>query len=182
MTKVKLGDVVFLRKGKKAELVANDTQRSQRYIQIDDLRNDDNLKFTNSDKMTEVTPEDVLIAWDGANAGTVGYGLTGAIGSTITALTKADSYSDVVISEFLGMFLESKSQFLRDRATGATIPHLSKQVLLDLSFPLLSKMEQEIQINNLKEVNKLIELRKGQLQKQKELVKSRFFCESEVIA
>lgn len=38
--------------------------------------------------MTEALPDDILIAWDGANAGTVGYGLSGAVGSTITVLKR----------------------------------------------------------------------------------------------
>lgn len=78
MKKVKLGEVLSLKKGKKATVLAEQTTLSQRYIQIDDLRNNNNLKFTESLNMTEALPDDILIAWDGANAGTVGYGLSGA--------------------------------------------------------------------------------------------------------
>ena len=174
MIKVKLGEVIFLRKGKKADVIAEKTEQSKRYIQIDDLRNNDNLKFTESNEMTEVTPDDVLIAWDGANAGTVGYGLTGAIGSTITALKKNKTYSDKILSEYLGVFLESKSQLLRDRATGATIPHLSKDVLFGLQLKILPKVEQEIVVLTLNKIKKLIVKRQIQLQKLNDLVKSRF--------
>lgn len=181
MTKVKLGEVIFLRKGKKADVIAEKTEQSKRYIQIDDLRNNDNLKFTESNEMTEVTPDDVLIAWDGANAGTVGYGLTGAIGSTITALKKNKTYSDKILSEYLGVFLESKSQLLRDRATGATIPHLSKDVLFGLQLKILPKVEQEIVVLILNKTKKLIVKRQIQLQKLNDLVKSRFFYEYGVV-
>lgn len=88
MKKVKLGEVLSLKKGKKATVLAEQTTLSQRYIQIDDLRNNNNLKFTESLNMTEALPDDILIAWDGANAGTVGYGLSGAVGSTINGLKK----------------------------------------------------------------------------------------------
>lgn len=88
MKKVKLGEVLSLKKGKKATVLAEQTTLSQRYIQIDDLRNNNNLKFTESLNMTEALPDDILIAWDGANAGTVGYGLSGAVGSTITVLKR----------------------------------------------------------------------------------------------
>lgn len=44
--------------------------------------------------MTEALPDDILIAWDGANAGTVGYGLSGAVGSTITVLKKNERYKE----------------------------------------------------------------------------------------
>lgn len=63
MKKVKLGEVLSLKKGKKATVLAEQTTLSQRYIQIDDLRNNNNLKFTESLNMTEALPDDILIAW-----------------------------------------------------------------------------------------------------------------------
>ena len=47
-----------------------------RYIQIDDLRNNDNIKYcSNNNKYVIANENDLIIAWDGANAGTIGYGL-----------------------------------------------------------------------------------------------------------
>ena len=174
MKKVKLGEVVTLKKGKKATILNEQTILSQRYIQIDDLRNDNNLKFTESLNMTEALLDDVLIAWDGANAGTIGYGLSGAVGSTIMVLKKNEQYKDEIISEYLGVFLESKSQYLRYHSTGATIPHLNKNILLDLKLELLRIEEQENIICILNIIKKLITKRKCQLEELNLLVKSRF--------
>jgi len=112
MKKVKLGEVISLKKGKKADIHTLQTSQSKRYIQIDDLRNDDNLKFTDSLNITEVLPEDILIAWDGANAGTIGYGLSGAIGSTITVLKQNEYYKDKILSDYLALFLESNLKII----------------------------------------------------------------------
>ncbi|MDG9157180.1 restriction endonuclease subunit S [Streptococcus pneumoniae] len=174
MKKVKLGEVLYLKKGKKATVLAEQTTLSQRYIQIDDLRNNNNLKFTESLNMTEALPDDILIAWDGANAGTVGYGLSGAVGSTITVLKKNERYKEKIISDYLGVFLESKSQYLRDHSTGATIPHLNKNILLDLQLELLGIEEQENIICILNTIKRLITKRKLQLDELNLLVKSRF--------
>ncbi|MDS2527140.1 restriction endonuclease subunit S, partial [Streptococcus pneumoniae] len=174
MKKVKLGEVLSLKKGKKATVLAEQTTLSQRYIQIDDLRNNNNLKFTESLNMTEALPDDILIAWDGANAGTVGYGLSGAVGSTITVLKKNERYKEKIISDYLGVFLESKSQYLRDHSTGATIPHLNKNILLDLQLELLGIEEQENIICILNTIKRLIARRKFQLDELNLLVKSRF--------
>ena len=174
MKKVKLGEVVTLKKGKKATILNEQTPLSQRYIQIDDLRNDNNLKFTESLNMTEALLDDVLIAWDGANAGTIGYGLSGAVGSTIMVLKKNEQYKDKIISDYLGVFLESKSQYLRYHSTGATIPHLNKNILLDLKLELLRIEEQENIICILNIIKKLITKRKCQLKELNSLVKSRF--------
>ncbi|CTP43858.1 TPA: restriction endonuclease subunit S [Streptococcus pneumoniae] len=167
MKKVKLGEVLSLKKGKKATVLAEQTTLSQRYIQIDDLRNNNNLKFTESLNMTEALPDDILIAWDGANAGTVGYGLSGAVGSTITVLKKNERYKEKIISDYLGVFLESKSQYLRDHSTGATIPHLNKNILLDLQLELLGIEEQENIICILNTIKRLITKRKFQLDEHK---------------
>lgn len=181
MKKVKLGEVLSLKKGKKATVLAEQTTLSQRYIQIDDLRNNNNLKFTESLNMTEALPDDILIAWDGANAGTVGYGLSGAVGSTITVLKKNERYKEKIISDYLGVFLESKSQYLRDHSTGATIPHLNKNILLDLQLELLGIEEQENIICILNTIKRLITKRKLQLDELNLLVKSYdYFNSSEV--
>lgn len=174
MKKVKLGEILSLKKGKKATVLAEQTTLSQRYIQIDDLRNNNNLKFTESLNMTEALPDDILIAWDGANVGTVGYGLSGAVGSTITVLKKNERYKEKIISDYLGVFLESKSQYLRDHSTGATIPHLNKNILLDLQVELLGIEEQENIICILNTIKMLITKRKFQLDELNLLVKSRF--------
>ena len=174
MKKVKLGEVVTLKKGKKATILNEQTTISQRYIQIDDLRNDNNLKFTESLNMTEALLDDILIAWDGANAGTIGYGLSGAVGSTIMVLKKNEQYKDKIISDYLGVFLESKSQYLRYHSTGATIPHLNKNILLDLKIELLRIEEQENIICILNIIKRLITKRKCQLEELNLLVKSRF--------
>jgi len=174
MKKVKLGEVVTLKKGKKATILNEQTTISQRYIQIDDLRNDNNLKFTESLNMTEALLDDILIAWDGANAGTIGYGLSGAVGSTIMVLKKNEQYKDKIISDYLGVFLESKLQYLRYHSTGATIPHLNKNILLDLKLELLRIEEQENIICILNIIKRLITKRKCQLEELNLLVKSRF--------
>lgn len=174
MKTVKLGEVISLKKGKKADIHTLQTSQSKRYIQIDDLRNDDNLKFTDSLNITEVFPEDILIAWDGANAGTIGYGLSGAIGSTITVLKQNEYYKDKILSDYLALFLESKSQYLRDRATGATIPHLNKNILLNLQLELLHPESQDNIVNTLNIIKRVIAKRKFQLNELNLLVKSRF--------
>ncbi|CVQ07493.1 type I RM modification enzyme [Streptococcus pneumoniae] len=67
-----------------------------------------------------------------------------------------------------------KSQYLRDHSTGATIPHLNKNILLDLQLELLGIEEQENIICILNTIKRLITKRKFQLDELNLLVKSRF--------
>ncbi len=126
-----LENIVKISKGKKHNLVKSVT--NNRYIQIDDLRNDNLIKFTDDDKGTFVEPSDVIIAWDGANAGTVGYGLEGLIGSTLARLKVIIPHID---TNYLGRFLQSKFKEIRNNCTGATIPHVSKVHLNSLLVPV----------------------------------------------
>ncbi|HGK1393450.1 TPA: restriction endonuclease subunit S [Streptococcus pneumoniae] len=70
--------------------------------------------------------------------------------------------------------LVDKSQYLREHSTGATIPHLNKNILLDLQLELLGIEEQENIICILNTIKGLITKRKLQLDELNLLVKSRF--------
>ena len=171
MEYVKLKDVFSIKKGKKVEHVEK-SENTIRYIQIDDLRNNDNIKYCEKNERYVYAQErDIIIAWDGANAGTIGYGLNGAIGSTLALLTKND---DRFCTEYCGLFLKSKFKYLRDKCTGATIPHISKSSLEELEIPLISKEEQLKIINIINLSKNLLDKKKDQINLLDELVKSRF--------
>ena len=134
-------DVFKISKGKKA--VESKDCKLDRYIQIGDLRSDNNLKYAKPDKKNVICDEnDILIAWDGANAGTIGYNLKGIIGSTLAKLTPK---VEEIYSPYVGRFLQSKFRFLRENCTGATIPHISRPSLENLKIPL-PPLDQQKQI------------------------------------
>jgi type I restriction enzyme, S subunit len=130
-----LGDIVGISKGKKhCILKSNSNGEYKRYIQIEDLRNDNTMKYTNDLQGIEVKFEDIIIAWDGANAGTIGFNLEGLIGSTLARLRIEDKN---IFSGYLGWFLRNQSKYLRAHCTGATIPHINKSILEFIKVPLL---------------------------------------------
>lgn len=158
MATIKLKDIVKLKKGKKVDDFGTVfVEDSRRYIQIDDLRNDLNVKYTSSEGV-QVKETDILIAWDGANAGTVGYGLSGLAGSTISCL---EIHNKEFESAFVGKFLKSKFNLIRANCTGATIPHVSREYLLNLAIPRKSLEEQ-------KKIVKSLDTADGPRQKRKE--------------
>lgn len=75
-----------------------------------------------------------------ANAGTVNYGLTGIIGSTIAKLHLTDSK---IFPAYVGKFLQNKFVLLNNSTTGATIPHVSKDALENIMVPLPPLDEQK---------------------------------------
>lgn len=129
LMKQPLGQLVSISKGKKhlpTEI------GSYRYINIEDLHNPLHSIFTN-EKGTIVNENDLIIAWDGANAGKVGVGFNGVIGST---LAKLSLKTNNIEPRFLFWYLESQNDIIKSQRTGATIPHVNGNALKDLEIPL----------------------------------------------
>jgi type I restriction enzyme S subunit len=127
--KVKLGDVLTISKGKKHTPIENGNNR---YINIENLHNASNSLFTN-ELGVFVEVSDLIIAWDGANAGKVGVGFHGVIGSTLARLR---IIADNIDPRFLFWYLESQGDVIKSQRTGATIPHINGGALKDLQIPL----------------------------------------------
>lgn len=169
---VKLGDIISIKKGKKLLEVDEPTENSIRYIQIEDLRDDNNLKYTEDDKAVLANSDDILIAWDGANAGTIGFRISGAIGSTIAKLSIKKSFREKFTYEFLGYFLKSKNNYLVATSTGATIPHISRNALTKIKVPIIALEEQEKLIDIFENLETLIQTLQDQIQALDDLVES----------
>lgn len=169
----KLKNIVEVKKGKKPSFVEIPDENSVRVLQIDDLRNDTNPKFTNDKTGVLAKEDDVLIAWDGANAGTIGYGKSGYIGSTIALLR--NKHPNLYSTTFIGIFLQSQYQYLRSKTTGATIPHISRKALDDLEVPVISVSAQLHIANILSKAENLIAQRKESIRLLDEFLKSIFW-------
>lgn len=138
---MKLGEIVAIQKGRKPIQVSDQkVDGYRRLLQIDDLRPNAPLKYcppTHEEVIAQ--PSDVVIAWDGANAGTVSFGLSGSIGSTLALLRPQ---TPGVHTAYLGHFLLANRRFLRERCKGATIPHIDGEVLANLELPIPDVSEQ----------------------------------------
>ena len=140
---IPLGSIVQIRKGKRAPRVFEQpTNGAHPYLQIDEVRGVTPTRFAEDPKGVEVTPHDLCIVWDGANAGTVGYGVAGLIGSTVARMRL--SYPYAWETRYLGRLLQSKFRELNDqaKARGAIIPHINKQMLEQILLPELDRDEQ----------------------------------------
>ncbi len=169
---IELGKLIKIRKGNKLEEVEN-TSNSIRMIMIEDLRSDMNYKYTKIDKKNVIVNEnDIVIAWDGANAGTIGFNLKGAIGSTLARLS---IQTDNISAKYLGNFLRSRFKEIRDNCTGATIPHVSRAHLNSINVPVPPIEIQEKIVKVLDQAQTLIDKRKEQIEALDQLIESIFY-------
>jgi type I restriction enzyme, S subunit len=171
MKYIKLKDIITIRKGKKHILTDEPEKNSKRVLMIDDLRNDDYIKYSNDSRGVEATVDDILIAWDGANAGTIGFGKGGYAGSTIGVLKIIDKN---IKSEFLGRFLQTQFYHLQRMTTGSTIPHIDRRTLEKIKVPVQSISNQMKIALILKIVESLIALRKESALMLDKIIESKF--------
>lgn len=112
-----------------------------RLIQIDDLRPNSVVKYTPNDHGAVIAvPTDLVLAWDGANAGLSGHGLEGVLGSTLARLRPNESAH--LHTPYLAHWLRSQEERLRARCKGATVPHIDPAFLTALEVPLPPIAEQ----------------------------------------
>ncbi|MBB1564847.1 restriction endonuclease subunit S [Candidatus Gracilibacteria bacterium] len=154
----KLGEVCEIKKGKK---VNYSEQGKYNYIDIGILRTNIIEQYTN-DEGIFCNKNDILIAWDGSKSGTVGFGLEGVIGSTLAKITID---TKMFSSEFIGKFLQGNFDYLNKNTSGAAIPHLRKDILINLEIPLPPLSTQKLIVEKLDMIFAEIEKSKNLLEK-----------------
>lgn len=161
----KLKDIIISEtKGKaKAEMYGT----ASPYLETNYL-NGGEISYVNSPK--NVDEDDVIILWDGSQAGTVYHGFKGALGSTLKAYSPKES------GKFLYQYLKLKQQVIYDSYRTPNIPHVIKTFAKEFNVHFTCYEEQNkigILLNQLDEttalyqskIDKLKLLKKGFLQK-----------------
>ena len=163
--KRKLEDIIISEiKGKaKAEMYGT----ASPYLETNYL-NGGEISYVNSPK--NVDEDDVIILWDGSQAGTVYHGFKGALGSTLKAYSPKES------GKFLYQYLKLKQQVIYDSYRTPNIPHVIKTFAKEFNVHFTCYEEQNkigILLNQLDEttalyqskIDKLKLMKKGFLQK-----------------
>jgi type I restriction enzyme S subunit len=137
-----LAELVAVTKGKKPSATsAGPEEGFINYLQIDNLRPNAKAKYCSAKNSIQAAPSDVILAWDGANAGISASGLEGAIGSTLARLRPNNL--DQLDGGYLSEFLRFKESELRRNTNGATVPHIDPRYLGLLEVPLPPLRQQQ---------------------------------------
>jgi type I restriction enzyme S subunit len=168
---VQIKDIFEIKKGKKVNIIENPSERSVPYIVIGNLRGKPITNFTDDEKGLLCDFNDILIVWDGANCGTVGSGLSGFVGSTIARLRLNDKS---INKDYILTFLKSKFKIFNTHTTGATIPHLDKNFLINFKIPVPPLETQKKIVEILENAEKLKEWRAEADELADEYLKSLF--------
>lgn len=171
---MRLAELVTVSKGKKPSAIKLvPDEKDVRLLQIEDLREGAVPRFAPLPPAPVLAqPTDIVMAWDGANAGTSHFGLAGLAGSTLAVLRPRDHTT--VHTPYLGHFLKSRQRYLRATCKGATVPHIDPSRLGELELPVPPLAEQRSIAAILDQTDALLAQRRQALSTLDELSQSMF--------
>lgn len=116
----------------------------------------------------DVDFRDIIVLWDGSNAGKIYYGFSGILGSTL----KVFKLKDDINSEYVFYYLKSKQNLILHKFRTPNIPHVSKDFSQRFNLPIPDKEKQNL-IANILHLNELqINLINKKIEKLKQIKES----------
>lgn len=130
----KLREVIESELKGKAKAKAEMTGSENAYLETNYL-NGGEISYVNSP--SDVDKDDVIILWDGSQAGTVYHGFKGALGSTLKAYKPKES------GEFIYHFLKRNQQKIYNNYRTPNIPHVVKTFIDEfyVSIPIFDEQQ-----------------------------------------
>ncbi len=137
----RLGEVCEIIKGRKPLLKAIASNGDLPYLVAKVMRGSAEAEFASVKDRNSVTVDEseTIIICDGSNSGEVFTGFRGVLSSTMGKISKKTEIDD----DYLRAFLASTFEIFNGAKTGAAIPHLDKDAMYDLEFPLPPLPEQQ---------------------------------------
>jgi type I restriction enzyme S subunit len=155
--KVRLGEILKFLKGKTPrKLYDYEEEGMTIYLTPEYLRkNKCDVAFCKKEK-TLLANEDIIILWDGSNAGEVFWAEKGAVASTMAKID-INSSDYPIYKKFLYYHLKSNEFAFKYQVKGSGIPHFEKDILNTLNsiFPPLSEQKRIAEI--LSQIDQAIE-------------------------
>ena len=137
----RLGDVCEIIKGRKPVLKAAPSNGDLPYLVAKVMRGSAEAEFASikDRNSVTVTESETIIICDGSNSGEVFTGFQGILSSTMGKISKKAE----IDGRYLRAFLASTFEVFNGAKTGAAIPHLDKEAMYQLEFPLPPVAEQQ---------------------------------------
>jgi len=137
----RLGDVCEIVKGRKPVLKATPSSGDLPYLGAKVMRGTAEPEFASVNDKNSITVDEseTIIICDGSNSGEIFTGFAGVLSSTMGKISKKVEIDD----SYLRAFLDSTFDVFNGAKTGAAIPHLDKDAMYQLEFPLPPLPEQQ---------------------------------------
>lgn len=137
-----IGSICTWVKGKKPTQLFDDISKNLiPYLSASYCRNNkpDYYAHIDDKNLIAANKNDVLLIWDGSNAGDVFIGVSGALSSTMVKFNE----SDKCVSKYLYYLLKNNFKKLNQETMGSAIPHVNGNILKNIEFFLPPLIEQK---------------------------------------
>ena len=137
----RLGEVCEIIKGRKPALKATQSPGDLPYLVAKVMRGSQEAEYASMKDRNSITvaEHETIIICDGSNSGEVFTAFSGVLSSTMGKIAKKSEVDD----NFLRAFLASTFDIFNGAKTGSAIPHLDKEAMYALEFPVPPLPEQQ---------------------------------------
>ena len=144
-----LKETIELFKGKQPNKLYSDSKEDRLpYLTTDYIRNGISrfVDVSSVDENNLTDNSDILLLWDGSNAGETFLGYRGVVAST---MAKIKIVANEVLPEYLYFYLRLNEDVIKRARIGSAIPHVSADFLLHLKFPVKKLNDQQKFVNKI---------------------------------
>lgn len=169
--RVKLKNIVSIKKGRKPKILTTIGEGlpycTAKYLRTGEIESIVPKEAWESSIKIDET--DIILLWDGSNAGEMLFGKEGFLASTMCKINiKGDEFS----KDFIFQFLRFKTNDIKRATVGSAIPHVDPGMIENIEIPKLSLESQENIINCFLSIKSNIGLIEAKIQKSEVLQKS----------
>jgi len=169
--RIQLKKIVLTKKGKKPSLL-KDSGEGLPYCNANYLRTGEIDSVVPKDAWASAVPineNDILVLWDGSNAGEILFGRKGFLSST---MCKLDIINDRFNKDFIFHFLRFKTNDIKRATVGSAIPHVDPGMIQNIKIPKLLLSEQESIVKHFEIIKKTMKKTEIKIKSSKSLLKS----------
>lgn len=135
-----LKNIATFLKGKPPAIIPYYEEDACLYLSPEFLRGKDSAELAKpSSNSVFVNDGDLIVLWDGSNAGEFFKGRRGLLASTMSLI----QHGDEIDKQYFLYALKSWEPYLKGQTSGSGIPHVDKEVLGNLKILVFCKEEQE---------------------------------------
>jgi type I restriction enzyme S subunit len=169
--RIKLKNLVTIKKGKKPSILVDEgeglpycTAQYLRTGKVEQIVPNQAYKSA-----VKITNEDILVLWDGSNAGEMLFGKEGFLAST---MCKLNIVSDDFLQDFIFHFLKFKTNDIKRATVGSAIPHVDSGMIENIEIPKLDLKIQKEVISIFESINTNKTIVKSKISSSQALLKS----------
>lgn len=150
--RIKLKNIVTIKKGKKPSVLL-DKGEGLPYCTAKYLRTGEIESIVPEEawaKAVKINETDIIVLWDGSNAGEM---LLGKLGFLASTMCKLDLKDDSFLKNFVYHFLRFKTKDIKRATVGSAIPHVDPGMIENIEIPLFDIEKQRLVVELFKAIN-----------------------------